>query len=120
VERAPTDRSQVRRHLDTARFAEHLPDSLGEVLDALGVETSKIVAEVETMNECVVAATNSRKVVGAMIEFAKMLDDYLDGRPLIEVALHLAETPCAPLKGGSPDDATKALFGRPVLRLVKG
>lgn len=100
-------------------LAERLPDAVGEMLAALGIDDTKVAAEVAAMGECVVAPTSSRQVVGAMTEFGKMLDDYFDGRPIIDVALHLAQTPCGPLKGGSPDDATKALFKRPLLRLVE-
>lgn len=52
---------------------------------------------------------------------------YLDGRSLVEVALHLAESPCSPLKMESPGSATLARFdhvgadrNKPMLRLVKG
>jgi len=49
-----------------------------------------------------------------------MLDAYLDGRSLLQVALHLADTPCGPLKMESPRDVTSERFLAPVLRLVKG
>ena len=58
-------------------------------------------------------------VLGTLNEFGRMLDFYLDGRPVVEVALHLAECPCSPLGMGRPRDAARELFAAPTLRLVK-
>jgi hypothetical protein len=55
-----------------------------------------------------------------MNDFVRMLDAFLDGRPLVEVALQLAEAPCGPLGMECPRRATLALFTAPSLRLVKG
>ena len=72
------------------------------------------------MNECRVAKTNSRQVLGSMLDFANMLEVYLDGRPLVEVALHLSEAPCSPIAMERPRDVARELFAAPPLRLVKG
>ena len=59
-----------------------------------------------------------------MNDFTRMLNFYLDGRPLVEVALHLAEAPCGPIGMARPRDAARELFTQtgtgPRLRLVKG
>lgn len=105
------------------RFAE----AAGEMLMALGIDRRAVLAEMETMGECLVAPANDRRVLGTINDFGRMLDAYLDGRPLPEVAVHLAEAPCSPIGMESPRRATLALFqervrdpSRPALRLVKG
>lgn len=106
-----------------ARFVE----AVGEMLMALGIDRQAVLAEMATMNECIVAPTNDRRVLGTVNDFGRALDYYVDGRPLPEVALHLAETPCSPIGMDSPRRATIELFAkvvqdptRPALRLVKG
>lgn len=106
-----------------ARFVE----AAGEMLMALGVDRTAVLAEMAGMGECIVAPTNDRRVLGTINDFGRALDYCVDGRPLPEVARHLAETPCSPIGMESPRSATLALFGqlvqnptRPALRLVKG
>jgi hypothetical protein len=67
-----------------------------------------------------VAPTNDRRVLGTMNDFGRMLEDYLDGRALVEVALHLADAPYSPVGMRNPRDVTRDLFAAPTLRLVKG
>jgi hypothetical protein len=107
----------------TSRFVE----AAGEMLMALGIDRKAVLAEMGAMSECVVAPTNDRRVLGTINDFGRMLEVYLDGRPVVEVALHLAEAPCGPLKMGRPRDAARELFAqrwigsnKPNLRLVKG
>jgi hypothetical protein len=104
-----------------------LPEAVAEMLHALLIEPQGIASEISAMSECLVARTNSRQVLGSMLDFTNMLEAYLDERPLVEVALHLAESPCSPIGMESPDRATRALFQRvgpgskqAALRLVKG
>jgi hypothetical protein len=91
-----------------------------DVLRGLGVDPQKIEAEMHTMSEHTVAATNDRRVLGSMNDFTNLLESYLDGRPLVEVALHLAEAPCSPLGMDRPRDVARKAFSAPTLRLVKG
>lgn len=91
-----------------------------QVLMSLGIEGQKVTAELAAMNECVVSTSNDRRVTGILVEFGSMLEAYLKERPLVEVALHLADTPCTPLGGKAPLDVTQDVFGAPRLRLVKG
>jgi polysaccharide deacetylase 2 family uncharacterized protein YibQ len=48
-----------------------------------------------------------------------MLGSYLDGRALLDVALHLAEAPCGPIGMASPNDETVKVLSAPFLRLVE-
>jgi hypothetical protein len=97
-----------------------LPEAVGHVLDALRIDPHKIAAEISAMNECLVAPTNDRRVLGTMNDFDRMLDAYLDGRSLLGVALHLADAPCGPIGMASPNDETMKVLSAPVLRLLKG
>jgi len=77
------------------------------------------------MSEVAYGKTASKRVLGIMVDFAKVLPFYLEmGASLSEVSAKLAETPCGPLfkTTVSPDATTTALFGarpRPRLRLVR-
>jgi hypothetical protein len=62
-----------------------------------------------------------------MLDFTNMLEGYLDERPLVEISLDVAESPCSPLGMESPGRTTLALLGQvgpgakqAALRLVKG
>jgi hypothetical protein len=59
------------------------------------------------MDECIVAPTNDRRVLGTMNDFDRMLDSYLEGRSLQAEALQLAEAPCGPIGMQSPIEETK-------------
>ena len=107
-------------------FVPRFTEAAGEMLMALGIDRQQALSEMAAMNECIVAPTNDRRVLGTINDFGRMLDAYLDGRSLPEVALHLAEAPCSPIKMESPRRATLALFehfgsqsNKPALRLVK-
>lgn len=97
-----------------------LTEAVGGVLRGLGLDQYKIASELAAMGPCTVTGTNDRRVPGSMNDFVRMLDAYLDGRPLVEVSLHLAEAPCSPLGMESPRRRTVALSTGPALRLVKG
>jgi hypothetical protein len=98
-----------------SRFAE----TTGQVLRTLKIDEAKVVAEVNAMRDMVVATTNDRRVLGSMNDFVFMMDGYVEDHSLLDVALHLAESPCGPLGMKSPRQATMSLFSTPTLRLVK-
>jgi hypothetical protein len=87
-----------------ARF----PAAVGDVLLRLMFDPMLVAAEMSAMAECFVDRTNDRRVLGSLNEFIFMLEWYLDGRPLVDVALHLAKTPCGPLRGEYPSDVARA------------
>lgn len=98
-----------------------LPVAVGQVLQALEpeLERRRISSEMQAMAESVLADTNDRRVVGSLVEFIRMLDGYLDGRSLVEVALHLSEAPCGPIGMDRPRDRVAALLSSPTLQLLK-
>lgn len=105
-----------------SRFAE----TAGEIMMAIGVDRKAVLAEMAAMNECIVATTNDRRVLGTINDFGRALDVLVDRQPLPEAALLLAEMPCSPIGMESPQRAAIALFDqvvpdptRPALRLVK-
>jgi hypothetical protein len=77
-----------------------LPDAIAEVLEALGIPTTVIDAELAAMNEVNVSKTGNRSVVGMLNEFS-FLGDRWSNRgtetDLLALSLRLAETPCGPL-----------------------
>jgi hypothetical protein len=95
-----------------------LPAAVGDMLRALSIDDAKVAAELAAMREPVLAPTNDRRVLGSMNDFDRMLESYLGGRSLLEVARCLAEAPCGPIGMASPDDETVRLFSAPRLRLV--
>jgi hypothetical protein len=99
-------------------FVDRLPESVSNVLGALGIDPKKIASEVDAMGACVVTTTNDRSVLGSMNDFSQMLDSYLDERTLTEVSLRVAQAPCGPIGMASPDDATRRLFSMPTLSLT--
>jgi hypothetical protein len=108
-------------------FFPRFTEAAGEMLMALGIDRKEALSEMSAMSECIVAPTNSRQVLGIINDFGKVIGWYLEGGTLPEAALHLAETPCGPLKMESPRKATLARFEelgsrayKPALRLVKG
>lgn len=98
---------------------ERIPAALEEVLGALEIEPTLVAQERAAMVDTTVAKTNDRRVVGILVDFANLLESFYDGRPLLDVALHLAKVPCSPIGHDSPDDRTRELFRRPELRLVR-
>lgn len=93
-----------------------------EVMRGLGIASSDIEREDAGMREVVYAKTASKQVLGVMNDLAFALPYYRGDGTLLDISLRLAETPLSPLykntETSSPDRATVALFGRPVLRVV--
>ena len=93
-----------------ATLAVRFPARLASVLNALGVDAQFIAREVATMSQSSFAKTANRSVVGVMNEFAFLADGYrgyLETTDLLAVSIKLADTPCGPLKGGSPARALR-------------
>lgn len=95
---------------------------VGEALRALGVSSADTEKERVEMESVVYGKTANRQVIGIMVDFAKLLELYVDHTPsLVDVSAKLARTPCSPLfkTTVSPDRATIALFGARPLGLVR-
>jgi hypothetical protein len=71
-------------------------------------------------NESHRGPTNDRRVLGVINDFGRMVEVYLDGRPLPEGALHLADAPCGPIDMERPRDVARELFSASALHLVNG
>jgi hypothetical protein len=96
---------------------ERLPAALGEVLAALHIPGLAIDSELRHMTEHRYAKTANRTILGVMNDYMRMLPSYADpGRPLLDIALHLAEAPMGPIGGESPDYETQRVFGLAVRR----
>jgi hypothetical protein len=100
-------------------FLSRFSSAVGQTLRVLGVERHRVASELSAMAECTVTGPSHRRVLDAMTDYVQLLDGYLDERPLVDVALQLAETPCRPLYVTRPCDETVRAFSVPALRLVK-
>ncbi len=94
------------------------PGVVGQTLRALGVRRHTVATEVAAMAECTVTGPGDRRMLGSVADFTRLLDGYLDGRPLVDVALRMAEAPCERLEMARPRDETLRVFSAPHLRLV--
>ena len=99
-----------------SQIGEHLPQGLAAVLAALDVAPAAIARELKEMEQCVVAATENRSVLGSMKDFALAIDCLLYARedlPLLDLALELAATRCGPLHYDHPADVARRMLERP-------
>lgn len=95
----------------TALLGPRLQDAVGVVLRAIGVASSQVAAEQRAMEAMIIGRTASRQLLGSLNDFIRMYDGYrARDLSLLEAALHLADTPCGPLKMDSPRRVTVALF----------
>lgn len=97
-----------------ATLTDRFPKALSNVLAAHGVSRSFIDDEVARMDDCQLATTKNRSVVGIMNEFTRLAETYRVPHTepdLITLALRLAKTPCGPLydRHLSPDRELVAL-----------
>lgn len=88
-----------------ATLQRRFPGELAKVLAAHGMDPASIEAEVAAMDECSIAKTANRSVVGMLNEFTFLAEAYRERMEIhdaLALALKLADTPCRPLKGNSP------------------
>jgi hypothetical protein len=98
-----------------ATLTERFPKALAGVLAAHGVSPVFIDDEVARMDDCQLATTQNRSLVGIMNEFTRLAETYRASPAdpdLIPLALRLARTPCGPLykRHVSPDRELAALL----------
>ena len=100
-----------------ATLTKRFPTALADVLAAHGVSRSFIDGEVARMDDCELARTENRSVVGIMNEFSRLAETYRVSSAeadLVPLALRLALTPCGPLynRHVSPDRELAAVIAR--------
>jgi len=81
-----------------ASAVERLRGSFGEVAGRIGVNRTTLAAELESMDEWILAKTASRSVLGIMNEFSHLADAYRwrhDLIDLVELSLWLSQVPCS-------------------------
>jgi len=94
-------------------LVSRLREAVGQMLRALRIGEEAVAAEEAEMMDAVIGKTVSRQVLGSMNDFVRMLDSYRGTGTLLEVSLHLAETPCGPLRMNSPREETIRVFALP-------
>jgi hypothetical protein len=95
------------------------PAATGEVLQRLGIPPHLIASELEAMGECVAARASDHRILGSITDLGWSLEAYLDGRPLVDVAVHLADTPCGPLGMKQPVAVTPLDWGASRIDVVE-
>ncbi|OGQ83200.1 MAG: hypothetical protein A3F90_11080 [Deltaproteobacteria bacterium RIFCSPLOWO2_12_FULL_60_19] len=84
-----------------------------EILDRIGVPQGLIESETREMAQLAYGPTRSKRVLGSMNDFMFQLSWLLNERPglsLLEMSVHIAETPCSPLRRKNPKRFTLELF----------
>jgi len=100
-----------------AKLVDYFPVQVAAVLHALGVDANFIAREVEAMAQSSLAKTANRSVVGSMNEFSFLAEGYRDVMEttnLLALTLRLADTPCSPIKYGSPVRALREIVASEV------
>lgn len=100
----------------TATVGQRLREAIVELLHALGIADTRIEAERALMSEIAYNKPNNRQVLGVLVEFTKLLPDWLaDGSSPLAASLKLAGVPCSPLYKTHvmPEHATRAAFSGP-------
>ncbi len=97
-----------------AAFPAAFGAALGAMLGELGVRHDLIEREVAAANDIVFSRPRSRKVLGAMNDFACNFEVYLAGAggndPALKACLRLAEMSSKPIGFESPNRFTRSLF----------
>lgn len=89
-----------------------IQDMVGEVLLRLPVPQQAFEEELLAMDDATFGKTASRRTVGVLVDFAHLLEAHADRTDaLIALSLHIAGTPCGPLKMERPRDVAKELLG---------
>ena len=111
---AISERTLLPALLPAAPFVSipaRLPEAVGDVLLAIGIQPELVCSEVGEMQPVGLARTQSRQLLGSMTDFARLIEGYMELKlPLLDVALRLAEAPCGPIAMRSPEDVTRDLF----------
>ena len=95
-----------------ATLVRRFPGELARVLFAHDMPADFIEREIAAMDECVVAKTASRSLLGMLNEFSFLADVFRvspERADMLALSLKLATVPCGPLKGASPDQILRAL-----------
>jgi hypothetical protein len=96
-----------------AGLARDFPDVLAGVLARLGVPAKTAAAEIDASREVVIAATDSRSMLGSLNDFASLAQHHLrcdPGVDLMDLSVDLSETPVIALGFESPYEAVRRLL----------
>ena len=91
-----------------------LREAVVTVLRELGVAASALQREQQHLADVAIGSTVNRSVLGSMNDFGFLARYRIKGTSatdLVALAVALAETPCGPLGGESPEDVARALLG---------
>ncbi len=99
---------------EAKRLRTVFPETVCEMLTAVGVSTADIAEERARMSEIAFGRTRNRSLLGTVNDFAFMAQSVgvkrAEPETPEELMRFLAQTPILPLKGARPIDLTRALF----------
>ena len=97
-------------------FPERFSDYLIPVLEHLGLPRGIVESEARLSREALLAPTRSRRILGALNDFAAnavfLLRDAVPPCSPFEAALRLSEMPSKPLDFGCPNRVARSLLSR--------
>ena len=99
---------------DVANLVANFPKALASVLLRLGFSADAIEREIRESCDIIIAATDSRSMLGSLNDFAMLVQYRLREEPvddLIELSLWLANTLVAPLGYRYPREVAEELLG---------
>jgi hypothetical protein len=99
-------------------FPKRLPSAISEVLLALGISAENVASEMKEMNEIHLAKTESRSIIGSMVDYNKHLQFAAEARRFnledrVTVSLWLSAVPSLVMQEVFPDKATFTAFEQP-------
>ena len=99
-------------------FPERLPSAISEVLLALGISAENVAAEMKEMNGIHLAKTESRSIIGSMVDYCKHLQFVAEARRFnledpVTISFWLSAIPSLVMEEVFPDKATFKAFDQP-------
>jgi hypothetical protein len=101
---------------DLPNIVPRLQRALSELLVAIGAAEFLVRQEIAHLNALSFSSTKSKRILGTLNDFARILKLELPYRPLrspLEWAMYLGETPCTPLGGLLPREVSLSLLTAP-------
>lgn len=101
---------------DSSFFRARFQERVRSVLRSMGVGSDALHSEAPQIAEIKIGTTASRRVLGSLNDLAKLARFEIKHHPEIDLttlAIKLAETPCSPLKYGTPRTMSLELVRRP-------
>ena len=99
-----------------ASFPQRLPEAVLELLLAIGISKAAANKEVREMQEVSLAKTNNPSILGTINDYRIQLETQVrlarvNFERLLDLSLHVNETPSLVMEARFPKEATRAVLG---------